>query len=63
MDGYLDQQVPYTLANVRMEEVFVLLWICLFFVNESLPGFFICARSVSRPAAAAAAAIDSLKPA
>lgn len=25
MDGYLDQQVPYTLANVRMDKLSVLL--------------------------------------
>lgn len=41
MDGYLDQQVPYTLANVRMEKLSLLLQcfsVCFFGV------VFECAR-------------------
>lgn len=52
MDGYLDQQVPYTLANVRMDEHFFFLW------TTQLPGFIrlrlASARLLAEEAAACA---------
>lgn len=33
MDGYLDQQVPYTLANVRMDKYTRIFTVCNAFVS------------------------------
>lgn len=46
MDGYLDQQVPYTLANVRMEKVAVCrCFLFFFFFPVSRLHEFVCAAA------------------
>lgn len=34
MDGYLDQQVPYTLANVRMDQYTRIFTVCNAFLSD-----------------------------